>query len=500
MKRREREYGRTKEDFFVNPKRLKGEIIPWAEISKDTEDRTLVHDSDAGLVIGKKGDTLKEFTRLGRTFVKVAKEQNENGERKVTFTGPFWGVQLSFALLKEILGDKVSVRLTDSANFLVPEESIGAVIGPKGIVRQKLEEDFNCKVDIYKGDGAEGQSKMRLICCRGNSLDLWRVVGQIVALVLEKESENKGNKPRAERGRDRERERPPRSSMRDFEPHQRGHVSGDNLEMIEDELRLVLKNEAMVSDDLKDLLLRREEIDIQIEQLQSERLRLTDLRRDLEMRLSSAGLYPDPFGPSRGSPGPKIEPFFIKSALTFMFSLPNSHVGCILGERGSRLRQIQETSDSHIEVASGKGLPSNALRQVDVEANDPEKVAEACKLLAETLTTAAAEMREKKKDFDEGGNVQVECLVQARMAGRVIGVKGSVLQEIEQMSRARVDIPKGPPGGQGGARRVRLQGTVVTTTIAMLRIADIVYRDGGTRRPSGGRRDLEVSESFSLEE
>jgi len=108
--------------------------------------------------------------------------------------------------------------------------------------------------------------------------------------------------------------------------------------------------------------------------------------------------------------------------------IPKASVGRIIGPQGSKLRELQTRSSCRIDI--DRRDPERILVRF---AGSTEAVAFAKTLVAEVL---------EGKDHAMEGEVQINLEIPITTAGRIIGPGGRQIQEIQERSKARVNVDK----------------------------------------------------------
>lgn len=123
-------------------------------------------------------------------------------------------------------------------------------------------------------------------------------------------------------------------------------------------------------------------------------------------------------------------------SMTRITYIPNDHVGRVIGRGGSTIRQIQELSGAHMDIAK-ECRPGEYQREVTVTGTQAQ--IDQCedlirkKVAGENLPAAPT----------RSGN---ECVITIpdEMVGRIIGKGGATIRELQDNSGAHMDVAKAP--------------------------------------------------------
>eukprot|EP01147_Barroeca_monosierra_P006403 gene6403-283_t len=122
--------------------------------------------------------------------------------------------------------------------------------------------------------------------------------------------------------------------------------------------------------------------------------------------------------------------------LTRVTYIPNDHVGRVIGRQGATIRQIQELSGAHMDIAK-ECRPGQNQREVTVSGT-PAQVQLCEELIHKKVAGESLPVAQTRT-----GN---ECLITIpdEMVGRIIGKGGSTIRELQDGSGAHMDIAKAP--------------------------------------------------------
>merc|ERR1719233_1889258 len=131
----------------------------------------MVKANKVGLVIGKKGETIRKLMESSGAKMMMIQDNTVNTgmEKPLKITGEQHQVDRAKELLNELIenqqqeyqnsgGDRGVPRYgsgTDSMEFKVPRQTVGIIIGKKGNMIHSIQEDTNAKVQFKDDDGSE---------------------------------------------------------------------------------------------------------------------------------------------------------------------------------------------------------------------------------------------------------------------------------------------------------------------------------------------------------
>ena len=117
---------------------------------------------------------------------------------------------------------------------------------------------------------------------------------------------------------------------------------------------------------------------------------------------------------------------------------PNDQVGRIIGKAGATIRQMQELSGAHVDVAK-ECKPGTDFREVTLTGNIQQM--QYCeqliqqKLAGESLPTASSV-------YGYPSANETKCFIPNDMVGRIIGKAGATIRELQDQSGVHMDIAK----------------------------------------------------------
>lgn len=142
-----------------------------------------------------------------------------------------------------------------------------------------------------------------------------------------------------------------------------------------------------------------------------------------------------------------------------IIDIPEQHIGRVIGKGGSAIRSIQQTASVKLEVPN-ECVPGTSVRRAKLTGTQAAN-AYARQMIEEKMR--GNEARQHQLSQPLSGNLADPILsrvvpVPNDDAGRIIGKGGNTIRQLQEQSRARVEIEKAPKPG-ANVREVTITGT-----------------------------------------
>lgn len=141
--------------------------------------------------------------------------------------------------------------------------------------------------------------------------------------------------------------------------------------------------------------------------------------------------------------------------LTEYVEVPNEHVGRVIGKSGASIRVLQNLSGAHIDIP-GECEPGTTYRKVSVTGT-PKEIAYCRQLI---MQKCDPEAQDSTLPLPEDGKVITKRIeVPDDSVGKIIGKGGATIRQLQDLSRAHVDVAKASENTPEGMRPITLTGT-----------------------------------------
>jgi len=117
--------------------------------------------------------------------------------------------------------------------------------------------------------------------------------------------------------------------------------------------------------------------------------------------------------------------------------VPNDHVGRVIGKGGSTIRNMQDLSGAHIDVPP-ECAPGTQVRKVEITGN-PKQLAYCRNLILQKCNPEDQGTIPLPLD---GSTVNKSIRIPDSMVGKIIGKGGTTIRQLQEMSKAHVDVAK----------------------------------------------------------
>jgi len=147
---------------------------------------------------------------------------------------------------------------------------------------------------------------------------------------------------------------------------------------------------------------------------------------------------------------------------TKIVQCPNDHVGRIIGKGGATIRQMQELSGAHIDVAK-ECKPGTDYREVTLTGN-PQQMQYCEQLIQQKLAGEALPTASSVYGYPAPN--ETKCYIPNDMVGRIIGKGGETIRQLQDQSGVHMDIAKDCAPGTN-QREVTIRGEPYQTQYCM---------------------------------
>ncbi|XP_070564812.1 insulin-like growth factor 2 mRNA-binding protein 1 isoform X1 [Ptychodera flava] len=347
--------------------------------------------------------------------------------------------------------------------LLVPSGMVGAIIGKKGANIRQITQQTKARVDIIRSrENASAVEKAIIIY--GTPLQCSNTVRKIMDTM---------NKESAEAVDPASGEIPLKMMAHNSLVGRLIGKGGSTLNKIMDES----KTKISISN-LQELTIFNMERTISIkgsledackaEEMVSEKLR-DSFRADMNSFTQQYNLFPglnhaSVFSGLGSSPG-SIFNIAMPSEVTYLY-IPINAVGAIIGVKGQEIRDISQRSSAKVRVEPPKS-EDDQYRAVYIEGYPDAQWIAQWSIYHKILTEV----------YNGKGEVSLtsEIMVPVNMVGRIIGKRGSAIQDLELLTRAEIDVPKDVKPNEKNEVVVRIKGHFFASQSAQRQIRFMLY-------------------------